>query len=65
LNVFGDNDVALPMYESSGYEVAAIQMQKTLVDSESSGLTRSGLNPPAGTVSRTAGSADDARSARL
>jgi hypothetical protein len=34
LNVFGGNDVALPMYESSGYEVAAIQMQKTLVDSD-------------------------------
>jgi ribosomal protein S18 acetylase RimI-like enzyme len=28
LNVFGGNDVALSMYESSGYEVAAIQMQK-------------------------------------
>ena len=30
LNVFGGNDVALRMYESSGYEVAAIQMQKRL-----------------------------------
>jgi ribosomal protein S18 acetylase RimI-like enzyme len=28
LNVFGGNDVALSMYESSGYQVAAIQMQK-------------------------------------
>jgi hypothetical protein len=37
LNVFGGNDVALPMYESSGYEVAAIQMQKTLVDSDPAG----------------------------
>jgi ribosomal protein S18 acetylase RimI-like enzyme len=28
LNVFGGNDVALGLYESSGYQVAAIQMQK-------------------------------------
>jgi ribosomal protein S18 acetylase RimI-like enzyme len=30
LNVFGGNDVARGMYESSGYEVAAIQMRKHL-----------------------------------
>jgi ribosomal protein S18 acetylase RimI-like enzyme len=33
LNVFGGNDVALGMYESSGYEVAAIQMQKRFASS--------------------------------
>jgi hypothetical protein len=38
LNVSGGNDVAPPMYESSGYEVAAIQMQKTLFDSDPAGL---------------------------
>ena len=33
LNVFGGNDVALGMYESSGYEAAAIQMQKRFASS--------------------------------
>jgi ribosomal protein S18 acetylase RimI-like enzyme len=33
LNVFGGNDVALSMYESSGYQVAAIQMQKRFASS--------------------------------
>jgi ribosomal protein S18 acetylase RimI-like enzyme len=28
LNVFGGNDVALSLYEPSGYQVAATQMQK-------------------------------------
>jgi ribosomal protein S18 acetylase RimI-like enzyme len=30
LNVFGGNDVALGLYESSGYQVAAMQMHKRL-----------------------------------
>jgi ribosomal protein S18 acetylase RimI-like enzyme len=33
LNVFGGNDVALGMYESSGYQVAAMQMQKRFAPS--------------------------------
>lgn len=33
LDVFGGNDVALRMYESSGYEVAAIRMQKRFASS--------------------------------
>ena len=33
LNVFGGNDVALGMYESSGYQVASIQMRKRLASS--------------------------------
>jgi ribosomal protein S18 acetylase RimI-like enzyme len=33
LNVFGGNDVALGLYESSGYEVATIQMRKRLASS--------------------------------
>jgi ribosomal protein S18 acetylase RimI-like enzyme len=33
LNVFSGNDVALGMYESSGYQVAAIQMQKRFASS--------------------------------
>ncbi len=37
LNVFGGNDVALGMYESSGYEVAAIQMQKRFASSSGPG----------------------------
>ena len=37
LNVFGGNDVALGMYESSGYEVAAIQMQKRFASSSGTG----------------------------
>jgi ribosomal protein S18 acetylase RimI-like enzyme len=37
LNVFGGNDVALGLYESSGYQVAAIQMQKRFASSSGSG----------------------------
>ena len=33
LNVFGGNDVAVGMYESSGYDVAAMQMQKRFAPS--------------------------------
>ena len=37
LNVFGGNDVAIGLYESAGYQVAAIQMQKRFASS--SGLS--------------------------
>jgi ribosomal protein S18 acetylase RimI-like enzyme len=37
LNVFGGNDVALSLYESSGYHVAAIHMQKRFASSSGSG----------------------------
>jgi hypothetical protein len=46
LNVFGGNDIALGMYESSGYEVAAIQMQKQFAYSSEAWLAR-GQEPSA------------------
>jgi ribosomal protein S18 acetylase RimI-like enzyme len=37
LNVFGGNDVALGLYESSGYQVASIQMRKRFAPSSGLG----------------------------
>jgi hypothetical protein len=35
LNVFGGNDVALGLYELSGYQMASIQMRKNFAPSSS------------------------------